>query len=57
MAYTESDKALLASFIMMDILALQAENEARKAQGKPIKYGENDFYKAVDYAERRLSRY
>ncbi|WP_186327092.1 hypothetical protein [Bacillus thuringiensis] len=57
MAYSEADKMLLASFIMMDISALQAENEMRKAEGKFPKYGEKDFFDAVHYAEKRLRGY
>lgn len=57
MAYTEADKMLLASFIMMDVMALQYENEIRKSNGQDIKYGETDFYKSVDYAKKRLEKY
>ncbi|MFQ3543558.1 hypothetical protein Q7A53_05685 [Halobacillus rhizosphaerae] len=57
MAYSEADKMLLASFIMMDVSALQAENEMCKADGEPPKYGERDFFKAVEYAENRLRKY
>ena len=57
MAYTEADKMLLASFIMMDVSALQAENELRKSEGREPKYGESDFYKALQVAERKLEKY
>jgi hypothetical protein len=57
MNYSEADKMLLASFIMMDVSALQAENEMCKAEGKQLKYGEKDFFNAVQYAEKRLKKY
>ncbi len=56
-SYSEGDKMLLASFIMMDILALQAENDIRKAEGRQMKYDQQDFYKAVKYAHQRLRDY
>lgn len=57
MAYTEADKMLLASFIMMDVSALKAENDICIAEGREPKYGERDFYKAVEVAERKLRKY
>ncbi|MEK4752285.1 hypothetical protein MKX72_07310 [Priestia sp. FSL R5-0597] len=57
MAYSEADKMLLASFIMMDVSALQAENDMCKSEGKSPKYGEKDFFDAVRYAEKRLREY
>lgn len=57
MAYSEGDKMLLASFIFMDVSALQAENEMLKAEGRSPKYCEKDFYDAVRYAEKRLREY
>lgn len=55
--YTEGDKMLLASFVMMEVLGLQAENEMRKANGLDPKYNEKDFYQTVNWAHKRLRDY
>lgn len=55
--YTEGEKMLLASFVIMEVLGLQAENEMRKANGNDPKYGEKEFYKTVNWAHDRLRDY
>ncbi|WP_176522610.1 hypothetical protein [Bacillus sp. AFS096315] len=57
MAYSEADKMLLASLIMMNVSAMQSENDIRKAEGRQMKYDAKDFYKSVEYAHRDMREF
>lgn len=52
--YTEAEKMMFASFVNLEVAAMQAENEINKANGKSPKYDARDFMKAVEYANRRM---
>lgn len=55
--YTEADKMLFASFVMMEVMAFQAENDIDKARGRVPKYDERDFCRAEKLANQRMTNY
>ncbi|MGE6488497.1 hypothetical protein [Paenisporosarcina sp. NPDC076898] len=52
--YSEGDKMIFASYIMLEVAAMQAENEICKANGHYPKFNGNDFAKAVKWANERM---
>ena len=52
--WTESEKMIYASYVMMEVAAMQAENEICKANEQYPKFDGGDFYKASDWAISRL---
>ena len=55
--YSEGDKMLLASLLLMEVFAMQSENDIRKFHGNNMKYDERDFMVAERDANRRLRDY
>ncbi|WP_042346785.1 hypothetical protein [Bacillus massiliigorillae] len=55
--YTEAEKSLLASLLMMEVMGLQVANEERKVYGDKLKYDEEDFFASLRNAEDKLRRY
>lgn len=52
--YTEAEKMMFASFVMMEVASMQAENEINKANNRAPIYDGRDIMKAVDYANQRM---
>lgn len=52
--YTEAEKMMFASFVNMEVAAMQAENEINKSNGRAPKFDGRDICKAVDYAIKRM---
>lgn len=52
--YTEGEKMMFASFVMLEVAAMQADNEIQKANGKAPRYDGRDFDKAITYANKRM---
>lgn len=55
--YTEAEKLLLASFVNLEVAAMQADNEICKSNARHPEYDGRDFGKAVEYANRRMREY
>jgi hypothetical protein len=52
--YTEAEKMMFAPFVMLEVAAMQADNEICKADSRTPKFDGRDFGKAVEYANRRM---
>jgi hypothetical protein len=52
--YTDGEKILLASLIMMDVASMQADNDILKANGKSPKFDGRDFDYVLKCALERL---
>lgn len=52
--YTEAEKMIYASYVMLEVAAMNAENEIRKSNGQPIKFIGRDYDKCPEYAHRRM---
>ena len=52
--YTEAEKMMFASFVMMEVAAMQAENEMCKANGQSPKFNGRDIMASVNNANRRM---
>lgn len=48
---------MLASFVMMEVAAMQAENEICKFHGNNMKYDESDFTNAEKWANHKMRNY
>jgi len=52
--YTEAEKMIFASYVNLEVAAMQADNEICKANGRPPKYDSRDFGKAIQYAHNTM---
>jgi hypothetical protein len=55
--YTESEMTLFSSFIMMEVAAMNADNEINKFHGKAPKYDARDFMDVERNANRKMRDY